>query len=62
MSSKNVPMELKKSAMAPKKPPLFPGSLPVDGSVGGSVGSVGGSVGSGSPVAGVRICPQTVHT
>ena len=62
ISSKKVPMELKKSAMPPKKPPL----LSVEGSVGGcvagsvgSVGSVGGSV--ASPVAGAKTVPQTVQ-
>ena len=75
MFSKKAPMELKKFAMAPKKPPSLLGSSSWGGSVGvlgsvGSVGSVGGTVGgsvggtvgSGSPVAGARTCPQTVQT
>ena len=59
-------MEPKKSAIPPKKPPLFPGSSVAGGSLGsmgeeGSVGSVVGSVGVGSPVAGANTFPQTVQ-
>ena len=46
--SKKATMELKKSTIAPKKPPLL------------SCGSGAGSV-SGSPVAGTRISPQEVQ-